>query len=430
MASSNRTSSTVPQQHNPVSSVMNGMKQMLTSGELSDVQFSVGRQFGQAKIFRAHKYVLSMHSSVFRTMFYGSLPESCKVPIEIADFLPDAFANMLSYMYTDKAENLNADNVFHTMNCADKYDFAPLMQVCLEMIYSKLNIDNCLSALEQAVHWHADGIAEKCFNLLDEKSVAVLQSPTFTAIGQDLLKTILSRDSLTAPEYDIYLAVERWTEAACHRQDMQPSAMNRRQMLGEALYLLRFPLLTNAELADGPVQSGLLTESELFRLFVYQNAAAKPEVPFPTEPRTGQEGVLRRGDDVFVRFSVTHSMMHFTSTTFWEPATVQLVHQQNVVFTWCKNQIHKEGLAPVGEVVRARDILKPDQTVFVTSLNTIGQYSSAEINGNHRVTLHGYNGDRTVEFADLKIRAEDLASWKGQRGKTKESLTRSSYPVQ
>ncbi|XP_055356310.1 BTB/POZ domain-containing protein 6-B-like [Paramacrobiotus metropolitanus] len=254
MASIPPASRTVTPQDDPASSVLGCLKETLSSGEFSDMQFALGRQFGPVKIFQAHKYILSMRSPVFRAMFFGSLPESCDGPIEIADFIPDAFANLLSYMYTDKAENLSADNVFHTMNSADKYDFAPLIQVCLEMIYSQLNVDNCLSALEQALHWHADGIVEKCLNLLDEESLAILQSPTFTAISKDLLEIILERETLSAEEYDIYLAVEEWDHEACQREGMDTSADNRRQMLGSALYMLRFPLLTSGQLADGPAQ--------------------------------------------------------------------------------------------------------------------------------------------------------------------------------
>ncbi|XP_055353040.1 BTB/POZ domain-containing protein 6-B-like [Paramacrobiotus metropolitanus] len=150
MASTNPASSKVSQKHGPVSTLASSMKQMLTSGELSDLKFAVGCQLGPVQIFQTHKYVMSMRGSVFRTMFYGSLPESCEAPIEIPHFIP----NLLSvwvfiFMYTDQAENLSADNVFHTMNCADKYDFAPLVHACLEMIYSQLTVNNCLSALEQ-----------------------------------------------------------------------------------------------------------------------------------------------------------------------------------------------------------------------------------------------------------------------------------------
>ncbi|XP_055351484.1 TD and POZ domain-containing protein 3-like [Paramacrobiotus metropolitanus] len=111
-----------PQGEAPGSGLASCMKQTLSSGEFSNVRFSVGRHFGPVKIFEAHKNILAMRSSVFRAMFYGSLPENCAVPIDIPDIIPDAFANMLNYIYTDKAENLNADNVCDTMNCADKYD--------------------------------------------------------------------------------------------------------------------------------------------------------------------------------------------------------------------------------------------------------------------------------------------------------------------
>ncbi|XP_055351472.1 BTB/POZ domain-containing protein 6-A-like isoform X2 [Paramacrobiotus metropolitanus] len=292
----------------PAAGLVSCMKQTLTSGEFSDVRFTVGRHFGPVKTFEAHKHILAMRSSVFRAMFYGSLPENCAVPIDIPDFMPDAFANMLSYMYTDEAENLNADNVFHTMNCADKYDVAPLVQICLSMIYSQLDVDNCLFALEQAVQWHADTIVEKCWRLLDEKTEEILRSDHFTCIRQDTLRTILQRDTLSAGEQDIYSAIERWATEACKRNNMEPSAANRRQMLGEALFLVRFPLLTAAQLSDGPATGGLLSETELLSIFLYQNAALKPTLPFPTEQRhtvpmpTG----FQLGDAVFVPGPADH----------------------------------------------------------------------------------------------------------------------------
>ncbi|XP_055355081.1 BTB/POZ domain-containing protein 1-like [Paramacrobiotus metropolitanus] len=67
------------------------MGRMLKSGDLSDVQFSVGRDFGPPKNFSAHKFVLSSASDVFYTMFNGSLPEKCDVPIVLPDIPPEGF---------------------------------------------------------------------------------------------------------------------------------------------------------------------------------------------------------------------------------------------------------------------------------------------------------------------------------------------------
>ncbi|XP_055347118.1 BTB/POZ domain-containing protein 3-like [Paramacrobiotus metropolitanus] len=193
------------------------LKQTFASGELSDVCFAVGRDFGNAQNFPAHKLILSIRSAVFRTMFYGSLPENCDKAISIPDIHPDAFANMLSFVYTEAVENLTSDNVFATMSCADKYDLPQLVRICSDFIGSHLNAETCLATLQQAVSWHADSIVEKCMGVLEANTVAILQSDQFTAISQDTLKSILQSDTLSAKEHAVYLAVERWASAACAR---------------------------------------------------------------------------------------------------------------------------------------------------------------------------------------------------------------------
>ncbi|XP_055329993.1 BTB/POZ domain-containing protein 3-like [Paramacrobiotus metropolitanus] len=93
------------------------MKRTLTSGDLSDVRFFAGRDFGSAQNFSAHRFVLSSRNDVFRTMFYGSLPENCDKPVDIPDVHPDAFANMLSFVYAD-----TVDGSVLTMYCIHHHE--------------------------------------------------------------------------------------------------------------------------------------------------------------------------------------------------------------------------------------------------------------------------------------------------------------------
>ena len=67
---------------------------------------------------------------------------------------------------------------------------------------------------------------------------------------------------------DLY-TVARWAEAACRRQEVAASPENMRAQLGEALYLVRFPLMSVEEFAAGPAQSGVLTDREVVQLFLY-----------------------------------------------------------------------------------------------------------------------------------------------------------------
>lgn len=74
---------------------------------LSDVQFIVGIDSGTRR-FPAHKLVLSTGSSVFNTMFYGSLPETSGV-IDVPDVEPAAFLQLLRYTESINVKLLTFD---------------------------------------------------------------------------------------------------------------------------------------------------------------------------------------------------------------------------------------------------------------------------------------------------------------------------------
>ncbi|XP_055349985.1 BTB/POZ domain-containing protein 3-like [Paramacrobiotus metropolitanus] len=272
------------------------MEQLLFCGELSDVQFAVGRDYGTVKIFPALRAILSIRSAVFRTMFYGSVPENCSTPIDISDIHPEAFANMISYVYTDDVKELTLDNVFHTLGCADKYDLSHLVFKCTDFVLRALNSNNCLDMLNGAVQYgiRAPEILEKCLCLIDQSAETVLKSENFCEIGPEALRLILQRDTLTANEDTICSSVDKWAASECSRRNMDDSSGNRREVLGQTLFLIRFPLLTDVQLLDGPAQSGLLLQSEGWDIYRYKNATIKPQLPFHTEPRqnVSAEGII------------------------------------------------------------------------------------------------------------------------------------------
>ncbi|XP_055348147.1 BTB/POZ domain-containing protein 6-B-like [Paramacrobiotus metropolitanus] len=391
------------------------MKQMMLAGELNDIHFKVGRQFGTAQNFSAHKLVMAARSSVFRTMFYGSLPEKCQTLLDIPDIHPEAFANLLSFMYTDTVDNLDVGNVFATLSAADKYDLPRLISVCSTFIANQLSVDNCLTMLEQALEWKTDNVVQKCLEFVDTKSSAVLLSDHFTAISPVTLRMILQRSTLTAEENAVYLAVERWAVVACARNGLESSAVNRRQMLGDALFLVRFPLLTSKQLADGPGQSGLLNEAEIGSIFMHQNASLKPTaLAFPTERRTGSSSAPAPGhvsgfqpdELVFAQTGRGH---------WWFPAKVFASDGMHVALKWCRTGAQDYTIKS-NEVVRAADILQPGQPLYVLRLDDHqpASYLKATAGGRHEVTV--VHSTLFVGFSHLSLRHDQVAQWKGDNG--------------
>lgn len=62
---------------------------------------------------------------------------------------------------------------------------------------------------------------------------------------------MLERDTLGIREVRLFNAVVRWSEAECQRQQLQVTPESKRKVLGKALGLIRFPLMTIEEFAAG-----------------------------------------------------------------------------------------------------------------------------------------------------------------------------------
>ena len=78
----------------------------------------------------------------------------------------------------------------------------------------------------------------------------------------DTLCAVLARDTLGIRENRLFGAVVRWAEAECYRQQLTLTSENKQKVLGKALTLIRFPLMTVEEFAAGGLSTFLLWENE------------------------------------------------------------------------------------------------------------------------------------------------------------------------
>ncbi|XP_055349984.1 BTB/POZ domain-containing protein 3-like [Paramacrobiotus metropolitanus] len=433
-----RTSPTIanelhaPQRRGEVAGISQRLEDSLRSGELSDVDFAVGRDHGEIRIFAAHKYILSLSSDVFHTMFYGSLPERRKV-IKVPDVLPEAFEIMLHFIYTDQI-NVTEENVCPLLCCADRYDLPLLVNECKNFIWSQIQADNCLFYLEMAIKWYCEDIVELCFNMVDAYSELAFKSLQFSSIAQETLHKLLQRNTLQVNENIIYTAVENWSAETCKCNNLEASAVNRRAVLGEALFHVRFPLLSPTELANGPALTGLLTEREQLDLYTYKLATTKPDLPFSTEPRMPQ--VFRIGhlefqsrEEVFV----DHTGVWPGMEGFWVAAEAIGIHQAKVVV--CLMEHTGRGallLMEPGRVVRAADLLTRGRDIVChldlgpgIKRQVVARYQALD-NGGHCVKVCETEPVRTeiIQFQDIFIRSVDVEQWKMKRESNAEKEKR------
>ncbi|KAG5317251.1 BTBD2 protein, partial [Pseudoatta argentina] len=323
---------------------------------LSDVTFLVGRGAQQQRI-PAHKLVLSCGSAVFDAMFNGTLATASS-EIEVPDVEPAAFLAVLLFLYTDEIQ-IDPETVMTTLYTAKKYAVAALEKHCVDFLKNNLTSDNAFLLLTQARLFDEPQLASVCLDTIDRFTTDAFTADGFTDIDIDTLMIVLERDTLHVRESKLFQAVLRWSEAECVRQQLPVTPENQRLVLGDALSLVRFPLMSKEEFTVGPAQSGLLNYSEasitiffqymshVLSLFSYFILNPKPSVGFQTMPRccmTGKEQTVCRfqhtksrwgyfGTSDRIRFSVDRRIFLIGYGVYGskqEPAiyevTVELIH--------------------------------------------------------------------------------------------------------
>uniref|UniRef100_A0A8C9U865 BTB domain containing 1 n=1 Tax=Scleropages formosus TaxID=113540 RepID=A0A8C9U865_SCLFO len=269
---------------------------------LSDVKFVVGK--GRlAQRIPAHKFVLAAGSAVFDAMFNGGMATT-SAEIELPDVEPAAFLALLRFLYSDEV-HIGPETVMTTLYTAKKYAVPALETHCVEFLTKHLRADNAFLLLTQARLFDEPQLASLCLDTIDKSTADAVNAECFTDIDLDTLCAVLERDTLSIRESRLFSAVVRWADAECYRQQLPLTSENKQKVLGKALSLIRFPLMTVEEFAAGPAQSGILFDREVVNLFLHFTVNPKPRVDYIDRPRCclrGQERSISRFQQVESRW--------------------------------------------------------------------------------------------------------------------------------
>ena len=117
----------------------------------------------------------------------------------------------------------------------------------------------------------------------------------FETIEWSLLATVVSRDTLTIKEVELFKAVDLWATKQCQKQKLTPSGEQKRSVLGEKIVkAIRFPVMKQKEFADVVLDTKILTPNEVLLFFKFYSSSLTSPVGFSETERRGSYGVIYR----------------------------------------------------------------------------------------------------------------------------------------
>nr|CAD2174836.1 unnamed protein product [Meloidogyne enterolobii] len=271
--------------------VRDRLSYMLLNETLADVFFLFRNLDGTLQRVPAHKFVLSVGSSVFEAMFRfdettnNSLGRSNTFQeIELVDVERESFEALLTYLYTDNTQTtINKDSVMSILYTAKKYAIPGLESACISFLETCLTCENAFMLLAKARFYDEERLAKQCLEIIDEDAQEALKADEFVNIDHETLCLVLKRNTLRVKELTLFNAVKRWAIEACRVEGLHPSPENQRKVLGSALNLIRFPLMNPSDFAKHVAPTKLLTSEEMVNIFVFyhsENGQQSSSLPY------------------------------------------------------------------------------------------------------------------------------------------------------
>ena len=239
-------------------SVQERNSHMFNNADMSDIQLACGET--NTDVFYAHKYVLATSSPVFHRMFYGSLPETGPT-IHLPDTDKESLEAFLRYLYTDETP-ATPEMALKVMYLAHKYMITALTKECISIVKPKVSTDNAFLVIRYAMLVDEESLIETAWEVVDSRTREVIKSENFGDIDGSLLSNFLKRDSLRITEIELFRAVLKWTESKCKEREMEVTEQNRRSVLGDAIYHLRFLAMPHEQFQQEVIPTRLLSSED------------------------------------------------------------------------------------------------------------------------------------------------------------------------
>ena len=214
---------------------------------MSDIKFIYKDCYGGEELY-AHKYMLATSSPVFHQMFYGDSPINDPV-IDLSDISKDVVAAFLAFLYKDECPE-DIGITFEVLRLTKEYETPSFDEACRNDLEQRITITQAFEFLERFLELQEHTMTEVCWRHIDKHTSTFFVSEYFLKIQQPTLGALLARDTLESNERAILEAVLKWADNQCSLRKLEKTFENRREILGDTIYKIRFHTMTESEFSE------------------------------------------------------------------------------------------------------------------------------------------------------------------------------------
>ncbi|KAK3588678.1 hypothetical protein CHS0354_028886 [Potamilus streckersoni] len=188
------------------------------------------------------------------------------------------------YLYTGVVE-VNAVNANELFDIAEEYQAEDLIGMCISVLASSLTPES--ACIFMKYHKYAPcNVAENCIKFIVANS-QVLYTDQLVALPQPCLQAVLASEGLALTEEEVFEIAMKWAEAQCKHQNLVVRGGNLKNVLGDAFFEIRFPIMNKDYFVDHVSNKGILTAEEEKKILLYmlQKKAGALNLPFKAYQR-------------------------------------------------------------------------------------------------------------------------------------------------
>ena len=234
---------------------------------------------------------LSARSEYFYNALVNKKRNVVQNKLSVVDFEPSDFELVVHYIYT-------AQDCFRTVHeccvglyAGDRFGMADIKSKCSRRLCNHMRNDSSTAPLIVRFIDRFDSrdknlfIYDEANDIIRRNYQSIINSETVKTYERETMEQLLEMSiEGDVPEIDVFRALIKWATSECIRMERDTVPEEVRQVCGDMLRLVRFPLIAVAELSTEVMESGLLSLEHMALLL---GRAYNPsiEVPFIMEKR-------------------------------------------------------------------------------------------------------------------------------------------------